>query len=69
MTACPHCESPNGCDHGSMDDGAGAPQRIVQVLCGCGWGSLRWDLEAEGQPVCPICGYTFPQPEEEPKND
>jgi hypothetical protein len=39
----------------------------IQILCGCGWGNLRFPIEPGDQPVCPVCEHVFPifEPEED----
>ena len=32
----------------------------IEILCGCGWGSLGYDIADGDRPVCPYCGYEFP---------
>ena len=36
---------------------------LIQMLCGCGWGDLCHEVEAGDLPVCPSCGYEFPEVE------
>ena len=33
----------------------------IEILCGCGWGSLGYDIADGDRPVCPDCGYEFPE--------
>jgi hypothetical protein len=45
------------------------PDRI-QILCGCGWGNLLYEIREGDQPQCPQCGHLFPPYEkEEMKNE
>jgi hypothetical protein len=32
----------------------------IQILCGCGWGDLRYSVEPGDVPTCPDCGFEFP---------
>jgi len=40
------------------------PDRI-QILCGCGWGNLLYEIREGDQPQCPQCGHLFPPYEKE----
>ena len=36
---------------------------LIQMLCPCGWGDLCHEVEDGDLPVCPVCGYEFPEVE------
>ena len=32
----------------------------IQILCGCGWGNLCYEIEEGDTPMCPVCEHEFP---------
>lgn len=42
---------------------------IIEILCGCGWGSLAFKIEDGDFPVCPCCGFEFPMYEIEQESE
>ena len=34
---------------------------IIEILCGCGWGNLAYEIEDGDIPVCPCCWHEFPE--------
>ena len=38
----------------------------VEILCGCGWGHMSYQIEDGDIPQCPVCGHEFPQFEDCP---
>ena len=41
----------------------------IEILCGCGWGNLAFEVQPGDQPVCPVCDHVFPEVEEVDTND
>ena len=33
----------------------------IEIVCGCGWGSVGYDIADGDRPVGPDCGYEFPE--------
>jgi len=40
-----------------------------QMLCGCGWRDLLYNIQEGDQPECPQCGHLFPSYEKESRNE